>query len=111
MVFKHLLEQAEMIIQANAVSGKSQSCDRIQEAGCQTAQTAVSKRRLQFQFFNLAQLLSMFFQDLFHFFIQSQVDQVVGQQLSDKEFCGNIIQLLLSLVPGKFLGLFFCQYH
>ena len=53
----------------------------------------------------------MFFQDLFHFFIQSQVDQVVGQQLSDKEFCGNIIQLLLSLVPGKFLGLFFCQYH
>ena len=111
MVLKHLPEQAEVIVQSDTVSRKSQRGDRIQETGCQTAQTPVSKGRFQLQFFDLAQLLSMFFQDLLHFLIQSQIDQIVGQQFSDKEFCRNVIKFLISLILGKFLCLFLCQDH
>ena len=111
MVLKHLPEQAEMIVQSDTVSWKPQCSDRIQETGCQASQTPVSKGRLQFQFFNLAQLLAVFFQDFLHFLIQSQIDQIVGQQFSDQELCGNIVKLLISLVFRKFLGLFFCKNH
>ena len=37
MILKYLLEKAEMIVQAHAVSRKTKSSDRIQEAGCQSS--------------------------------------------------------------------------
>ena len=37
MILEYLLEQTEVVVQTDTVSGKSQSSDGIQEAGCQSA--------------------------------------------------------------------------
>ena len=43
MIVKFLLEKSQMIVKSDAVTGKSQGSDRIQEAGCQPAQAALSQ--------------------------------------------------------------------
>ena len=92
-VLKGLVEQAEVIPQAHAVAGQVQRCQRIQEAGCQTAQTTVAERRLRLHLFNVRKALSGSGQCIPGFFVQPQIDEVVGQQLADEEFGADIIQL------------------
>ena len=92
-ILKGLVEQAKVIPQAHAVAGQVQRCQRIQEAGSQTAQTAVAERRLRLHLFNVRKALSGSGQCIPGFFIQPQIDEVVGQQLADEEFGADIIQL------------------
>ena len=91
-VLKGLVEQAEVIAQAHAVAGQVQRCQRIQEAGSQTAQAAIAQRRFGLHFFNVGQVLACGGQGLACFIVQTKVDQVVGQQLSDEKLCADIIQ-------------------
>ena len=91
-VLKGLVEQAEVVAQAHAVAGQVQRCQRIQEAGSQTAQAAVAQRRFGLHFFNVGQVLACGGQGLAGFVVQTKVDQVVGQQLSDEKLCADIIQ-------------------
>ena len=80
------MEQAEVIPQPHAVAGQVQRCQRIQEAGGQTAQTAVAQRRLRLDLFNVGKALSGSSQCIAGFLIQPQIDEVVGQQLADQKF-------------------------
>ena len=92
-VRKRLVEQAKVVAQAHAVAGQVQRGEGIQEAGCQTAQAAVAQRRLRLHFLNVRQVLARGGQSGAYLVIQPQVDQVVGQQLSNQELRADIVQL------------------
>ena len=92
-ILKRLVEQAKVIPQAHAVAGQVQRCQRIQEAGCQTAQTTVAERRLRFHFLNIGKTLSGSGQCIPGFFVQPQIDEVVRQQLANEKFGADIVQL------------------
>ena len=92
-VLKGLMEQAKVIPQAHAIAGQIQRCERIQEAGRQTAQTAVAQRGFRLDLFNVRQALSGCRQCIAGFLVQTQIDEVVGQQLTDEKFGADIVQL------------------
>ena len=99
VVLKFLKEQAVVIVQAHAVSGQPQRCDGIQKTGGKPSQTAVPQRGFRLDLLDLGDILPILFQHFSGFLKQSQVDQIVGKQLADEEFCGNIVQLPASLIP------------
>ena len=80
-----------MVIKAHAVPGKSQCGDGVKEAGRQTSKASVSKGGLQLHFLDLCQIVAVFFQHFPCLLKNSQVDQIVGQKLSDEKFRGNVI--------------------
>ncbi len=121
VVFKLLAEQTQVVVQADAVARKIQRGDGIQEAGCQTAETAVAQRGLGFDFLDFRQCVAGLFDKRFGIVVDAQVDEVVGEQLSDEEFRGNVVQLFvagdLRCVSQGFFGegqkrrihFFFCE--
>ena len=111
VVHKHLAEQSEMVVQADTVARKSQGRNGIQKTCRQTSQSAVAQRRFQLHFLNLCQISSVFFQRVRHFIVHAEIDQVVGQQLSDQELCGNVIQFFLSFISPAGSHLLLGQYH
>ena len=60
-VLKELFEKTQMIIQTNTFARKTESCDGIQEACCQTSKTTVSKRWFRFNFFDVSDGFSILF--------------------------------------------------
>ena len=90
-ILKGLVEQAKVIPQAHAVAGQVQRCQRIQEAGCQTAQTTVAQRGLRLHLLNVRKTLSGSGQCIPGFFVQSQIDEVIGQQLANEKFGADIV--------------------
>ena len=99
-----------MIPQAHAVAGQVQRCQRVEEAGRQTAQTAVAQRRLRLHLFDVGKALAGGSQCIPGFIVQPQIDEVVGQQLADEKFGADIVQLAAgdrlhtvgALLPDKF---------
>ena len=49
-----------------------------------------------FDFLDFADVLSVFRKLLSDILVNTKIDQVIGQQLSDQEFCGNVVELLLA---------------
>ena len=49
-----------------------------------------------FDFLDFADFLSIFRKLLSDILVNTKVDEVVGQQLSDQKFCGNVVELLLA---------------
>lgn len=94
MILKYLLKKSQMIVQSDSVSGQPQRSDGIQKAGGQTSQPAVSQGRFRLKLFNLAQILSVILQNLLYFSINPEVNQIVGEQLSDQKFRRNVINFL-----------------
>ena len=106
LLVKFLFEQTEVIIQSDTGTGVSQCCDGIQEAGCQSSQTAVSQRGLLLQLLDTAQVLAILCQQFFDFIVNAQIDHIVRQKLADQELGGNIIDFLFT-----FFGFFFfCHF-
>ena len=74
------------------------------------AQTAVAERRLRLYFFNVCKVLPGSSQRVAGFVVQTQIDEVVGQQLADEKFGADIIELtaghrlhtVSTLAPDKF---------
>ena len=64
MILEYLLEQTKVVVQADTVSGKSESSDGIQEAGCQSSQTAVAERGFRLCLFDVCQILAVSLQDV-----------------------------------------------
>ncbi len=95
-VLKGLAEQAEMIAQTYAVAGQIQRCQRVEEAGRQTAQTAVAQRGFRLHLFDIGKALAGGSQCIAGFIVQPQIDEVVGQQLADEKFGADIVQLASS---------------
>ena len=92
-VGKALVEQAKVVTQADAVARQVQRCQRIQEAGSQTAQTAVAQARLRLDFLDVGKALACGSKGITHIIIQAEVDEVVGKQFADQKFSRDIIQL------------------
>ena len=91
-VFKGLTEQAEMIAQTYAVTRQAERCQRIEEAGRQTSQTAVAQRRLRLDLLNLRKTLACSGEGGAGIIVEAQIDKVIGQQLADQKLSADIIQ-------------------
>ncbi len=90
-----------MIIQSDTLSGKPEGCNGIKETGSQTSETAVSERRLRLHLLYRGKLFAVFLKNLLQIFVNPQIDQVVGQKLTDQELRRDIINLLLALDPFR----------
>ena len=108
MILKLLFEKSEVIIKSDSFSRKSQSCDGIQEAGCQTSKTAVSERWLRLDLLDHGKFFAVLFKISCDFVINTEIDQVVGEKFTDKELCRNIINLLFSFLISAALQLLLC---
>ena len=98
-----------MVAQADAVAGEVQGSQRVQEAGGQTAQSAVAQTGLRFQLLQVGQGLSGGGQALPHVIVETQIDEVVGKKLADQKFSGDIVELPPGDGPHPACGLFPCQ--
>ena len=106
IVFKNLFEKSKMVIQTNTFSRKSKCCNRIQETCSQTSKTTISKRWFRLNGFNFCKRFAIFFQKFCNLIVDSKIDQIVGEKLSDEKFCGNIVELLFSAAR-----LLFCRHR
>ena len=72
-----LVEQPEVVTEANAVARQVQCRKRIQEAGCETAEAAIAEGRLRLDLLDVGEVLPCGCQRVTHRIIQPEVDQVV----------------------------------
>ena len=70
VLLKPLTKQPEVVCQSDALSIQSQGCNRIQKAGCQSAQSTVAQRRLCFQFLDGSQRTTLALQQVVHLLIE-----------------------------------------
>ena len=91
-----------MIVQADAVSRKTERCDRVEEACRKTSQAAVSKRRFRLDLFDLHNIFSVCLQKILHLFINAKVDHIVGKKFSDKKLCRDIVKFFLAVCTFLF---------
>ena len=66
-----------MIVQADSFPGKPQCSNGIQEARCQTSETAVTQRRFRLNLLDLGKALAVLCQNIIQLIINSQIDQVI----------------------------------
>ena len=91
-VYDLLLEHTVMITDAAAVGGIVESRQRIQEACCQSAQTAVAQSRVGLLVLNGVDLEAQLLEGLLDGFISHQVDGVVAESAAHQEFHRHIDQ-------------------
>ena len=89
-----------MIVQTNTVTVETQSGDGVQEAGGQTAQTAVAQRGLGFDLLNQGQIVARLGEDGADLVKDAESQQIVGQQLAHEELSGEVVELALALGSG-----------
>ena len=93
-----LLEHTVMVADSAAVGRIAQGSQRIQETGCQSSQTAVSKSCVGLLIFDQVQVAAQLLQSFLYFIIISQVNQVIAQGASHQEFHGHIVHNLRVLL-------------
>ena len=98
VVGKALTEQAVMVIEAHAVTGKAQRGNGIQEARGQTAQAAVAQRRFDLKLLNLVEVVAGSGELVFNLGIDAKVDHVVDQQFANQKLSRDVIELFLAIV-------------
>ena len=99
-----LFEHTVFITDTAAVCRISQCSQGIQEACCQTAKTAVSKRRISLLVLQKVQVQFHLIKSFLYLFVCSQVNQVISQRTSHQELHGHIVQNLRILLIHCFLG-------
>ena len=87
------MEETEVITQTDSVARKIQGCKGIEETSCETAKTTVSKRWLRLNFLDFTQGFSGICEGSANLIIETEVDQVVGQQFSNQELCTDVVEL------------------
>ena len=92
VVLELLLKQAVVVVEAHAVPVQAQGGDGVQEAGGQAAQAAVPQGGLGLHVLDSGQGAAALRQDGVHLVVNAKGQQVVAQQLADKELGGKIIQ-------------------
>ena len=100
LLFKHTV----FVTDTAAVRRISKGSQRIQKACCQTAKTAVSKRRISLLVLQKVQVQSHLIKSFLYLFVCSQVNQVISQRTSHQELHGHIVQNLRILLIHCFLG-------
>ena len=93
VVVEFLPEEAVVVVQAHAVAGQAQGGDGVQEAGGQTAQTAVAQGGLWLHGLDDTQVPAQVGQQGANLVVESQGQQVVGQELAHEELGGEIVEL------------------
>ena len=83
MIHEFLTEQSQMIVQPNAAAVQVQRCDGIQKAGSQTAKSAISERGLLLDLLDCRDILAVLLQKLPRLIEQSQIDQIIREQLTN----------------------------
>ena len=86
-----LLEHTVMITDAASVSTVVQCRQRIQEAGCQTAETAVAQSRIRLLVLDHVQIQSQLLQSLFHLIVGGKVEKIVSQGAAHQELHGHVV--------------------
>ena len=101
-VLNVLLEQAVAVADAVAVERKILRCRRVQEAGCQTAQTAVAQRSV-LNLFQHAQAQAVLLEHCLNLIINAETYQIVVNCTSDQEFSGHIVCMTGSVMESQAL--------
>ena len=83
MIHKLLAEQSQVIVQSDTAAVQIQRRDGIQEAGSQTAKSAISERRLLLDLLDGRDVLDVLLQKLSRLIEQSEIDQIVREQLTN----------------------------
>ena len=99
-----LLEQTVLVVDAVAVAGQSERRQRVQKAGSQTPQPAVSERRIRLARLDFVQVRSQVAQRFPALLANPQIQEIVPQVLSRQEFDRKIIQALPIAAPVSLLG-------
>ena len=100
-----LTEQTEFITKADAFACDPQGCHRIQEAGSQTAETAVAEARFRFQIAHFLQVDAQFFQGGDSLIMDPDGIQIIIQELSDQELHGEIKHFFMLVLENVLFGL------
>ena len=100
-----LLEHAVMVTDAAAVGHIAQGCQRVQEAGRQTAKTAVSESGIPLLILHGVQVNVQLLQSLLYFLIGGQIQQVIAQVSSGEELHGHVVNNFGILLIDDLLGL------
>ena len=100
-----LLEHTVVIADAGTVGGIVQGRQRIEEAGCQSSQTAVAQSRIGLLVFDGIDLEAQFLEGFLDGAVGHQVDGVVAEGAAHEEFHGHIYDCLGILIFECPLGL------
>src|SRR5580704_1540135 len=82
----HLVEDAVLVVDAVADGRNVEGCQRIHEAGCQAAESAVAQPRLLLLLDQRIEAEVQRTHRLLGFFVDPEIDQVVGEMRSGEEF-------------------------
>ena len=95
-VSERLAEQTVLVVQTIANGRLAHGCHGIQEAGCQTSQTAVTQRRINLFFQQIGQVDVVFFQHIANVLIPAKVQQIVTRQTANQELHRNVVDVTLA---------------
>ena len=115
-VLNFLLEHSVAVTDTAAVCRITKGCQRIQEACCQTAKSAVSKCCIRLLILDHVEVKAHLIECFLYFLICTQIDQVVSERTAHQEFHGHIIYglriihliLLLGCQPVVNDSIFYC---
>ncbi len=93
---KRLAEQAILIVEAIAGRRLADRCHRVEEAGRQAAQAAVTQRRIDLLLQQIGEVDIVAFQHLAHLLIPAEVQQVVAGQTANQELHRDIVYVALA---------------
>ena len=100
-----LLEEAIAVTHAVAVASYALVCHGVEEAGCQTAETAISQSGIGLLLLKLRKVDPKVLQALVDHVADPEVQQVVVEKPADEEFDREVVDALLSLFCHACLAL------
>ena len=103
-VLNFLLEHTIAVTDTAAVCRIAQGCQRIQEAGCQSSQTAISQSCVRLLILDHVQIAAQLLQSFLYFVIIGQVNQVIAKSTAHQKFHGHVIHDLRILLFHLLLG-------
>ena len=105
LVIEFLAEDAVLVLDAVAEGGNAERGERIDEAGCETAETAVAQARFVFRVDHCLRVEAEAAHGLFELRGEARVEQCVAQLLAHQEFRGQVAHSLRVAVDHVLLGL------
>ena len=96
-IVKGLAEQTILVIEAVAGRRLPHGRHGVEEAGCQTAQAAVTQRRVGLFFQQIGEVDVIAFQRVAYALVPAQVEQVVAGQATNEKLHRDVVNVTLSL--------------
>ena len=103
-VFNLLLEHTVAVTDTTAVGRIIQGCKGIQETGCKTAKTSVTKSCIRLLVLDQVKVESQLIQALPYLIVAGKVDHIVAQGTPHEELHGHVVYHLLILLLIGFVG-------